>query len=116
MRKLKGVLYLATVAPCALFASGVLAQSAGAPASQAATTIEDIVVTAQKREQAVNTIPLAITAVSSQQLENRGIETVADLQKVAPGFSFADTGVNAPVYSLRGVGYFDYSLAAAPAV
>ena len=30
MRKLKGVLYLATVAPCALFASGVLAQSAGA--------------------------------------------------------------------------------------
>ncbi|MBD3837581.1 TonB-dependent receptor [Brevundimonas sp.] len=121
MRQLKGVLYLATAAPCALFASGVLAQttpasSATEPASQAATTIEDIVVTAQKREQAVNTIPLAITAVSSQQLENRGIETVADLQKVAPGFSFADTGVNAPVYSLRGVGYFDYSLAAAPAV
>jgi iron complex outermembrane recepter protein len=42
MRQLKGVLYLATVAPCALFASGVLAQttpSLAEPAPQVATTI-----------------------------------------------------------------------------
>src|SRR5690606_26100455 len=100
MRKLKGVLYLATVAPCALFASGVLAQSARAPASQAATTIEDVVVTAQAREQAGDARPVAGTAVSSQQLDHRAIESVGGLQEVAAGFSFGGTGVNGAVYSL----------------
>lgn len=120
MRNLKGLLYLVTVAPCALFASMGQAQTVtdgqDGIRGERATQVEDIVVTAQRREQAVNDIPLAITALTSEQMENRGLATVADLQKVAPGFSFADTGVNAPVYSLRGVGYFDYSLAAAPAV
>lgn len=121
MTKLRGVFNLATVSALALTASAGLVRaqtvtaSAPAPDSQA-TQIDDIVVTAQKREQAVNDIPLAITALSSEQLENRNIESAADLGRVVAGFTFADTGVNAPVYSLRGVGYFDYSLAAAPAV
>lgn len=121
MTKLRGVFNLATVSALALTASAGLAHAQTAPASPAApdsqaTQIDDIVVTAQKREQAVNDIPLAITALSSEQLENRNIESAADLGRVVAGFTFADTGVNAPVYSLRGVGYFDYSLAAAPAV
>lgn len=118
MKTYRGMLYLMTSAPCALWASGVLAQTAPAARAEdpSVFTVENIVVTAQRREQAVNDIPLAITAMSAQQLENRQINTVADLSRVVPGFNFADTGVNAPVYSLRGVGYFDYSLAAAPAV
>ncbi|MBU3993889.1 MAG: TonB-dependent receptor [Alphaproteobacteria bacterium] len=76
----------------------------------------DIIVTAQKREQSINDIPLSITALSADQLANRRIDSAADLTRSVAGFNFADTGVNAPVYSLRGVGYFDYSLAAAPAV
>src|SRR5690606_31864800 len=78
--------------------------------------MEEVIVTAQKREQSINDIPLAITALSGEQLRDRGIETAADLSRIVAGFTYADTGVNAPVYSLRGVGYFDYSLAAAPAV
>jgi iron complex outermembrane recepter protein len=121
MTKLRGVLNLATVSALALIASANLAhaQTAAAasdPQQEQASQIDDIVVTAQKREQAVNEIPLSITALSSEQLENRNIETASDLGRVVAGFTFADTGVNAPVYSLRGVGYFDYSLAAAPAV
>lgn len=118
MMKLRGVIYL-TVSALALGASGALAQTQPPqidPAESQTATVDDIVVTAQKREQAVNDIPLAITAISSEQLENRNIESAADLTRVVAGFTFADTGVNAPVYSLRGVGYFDYSLAAAPAV
>lgn len=78
--------------------------------------VQEIVVTAQKREQVLNDVPLSITALSSDQLASRGVENATDLARVVPGFTYADTGVNAPVYSLRGVGYFDFSISAAPAV
>ena len=113
IRQFRRVVYLLSAAPVALIASGAMAQES--PPDDSAV-LEEIVVTAQKREQALNDTPIAITAVSGDHLEATGVATTADLQRIAPGFTFADTGVNAPVYSMRGVGYFEYSLAAAPAV
>ena len=68
MIKLRGVLNLATVSALALIASANLAYAQTAPAApdpqeNQASQIDDIVVTAQKREQAVNEIPLSITAL-----------------------------------------------------
>src|SRR5690606_35838625 len=98
-----------------LCTTSVLAQSEP-PGAPSRGTLEEVVVTAQKREQSVNDIGMSVAAISASQLESRSIDSAADLARIVPGFSFADTGVNAPVYSLRGVGYFDYSLAASPAV
>jgi outer membrane receptor protein involved in Fe transport len=85
-----------------------------AQAQQAASSIEggvpEIIVTAQKREENVNTVPMSITAATGEQLRRAGVTEVRDLVKIAPGFSFADSYVGSPIYTLRGIGFSDISL------
>lgn len=76
----------------------------------------DIVVTANKREQAVNDVPLSISVATGDQLRERGVSSVADLAKIAPGFTYTESAFATPVYTLRGVGFYDTSLAAKPSV
>ena len=78
--------------------------------------IEEIVVTAQKRSQSVNDVPLSIAVASGEDLANRGITDPSDLGRIVPGFTAQPAATGIPVYTLRGVGYFDESLAASPAV
>src|SRR3546814_3403273 len=76
-----------------LFLSASLPAVAHAQASPAAAEatekaqrgIEDIVVTAQKRSENVQDIPLAITAVSGDMLQDRQVTSVDQLSSVAPG-------------------------------
>ena len=81
-----------------------------------AEALQEIIVTAQKREQSVNSIGMSITAVSGEQLTQLGVSNVADLTKLVPGFTYALTQAGTPVYSIRGVGFYETSLAATPAV
>ncbi|MDP1738043.1 MAG: TonB-dependent receptor [Caulobacter sp.] len=97
-----------------LIASGALAQSP--TSSDGATSLDEVVITAQKREQNVNDVGMSISAISGEALAARGITDVADLTKVVPGFTYTQTQFDMPVYSLRGVGYYESSLAANPAV
>lgn len=101
------------------FASVAFAQAAPSAAedsSESEIVVSEIVVTAQKREQVLNDVPMSITAISGSALVDRGITDIQSLVKVTPGLSYADSGYGTPVYSLRGVGYFDTSLGARPAV
>ncbi len=77
---------------------------------------EEVVVTAQKRKQSVYGVGMAITALSGAQLRQQGITTVAGLTKIDPSFVFANSAFGAPVYTIRGIGYNDFSLSAAPTV
>ena len=97
-----------------VLATPVAAQQA--PAQQETTVIGEIIVTAQKREQALNDVPMSITALSGEQLANRGVTDVQSLVKVTPGLSYVESGNGVPVYSLRGVGFFETSLGARPSV
>ena len=65
--------------------------SSFAQAQQAA--VEEIVVTARKREESLLEVPLAITAVNAAQIEKAGLTNLEDIQQIAPGFFFQD-GVN----------------------
>ena len=76
----------------------------------------DIVVTAQKREQSINKVPMSITALSGTALIERGVTETAQLTKVVPGFNFTETPYATPVYTIRGVGFQESSLAGSPAV
>ncbi|MPT46966.1 MAG: TonB-dependent receptor [Sphingobium sp.] len=76
----------------------------------------DIIVTAQKREQSLNDVPLSITAASGQKLQDQGITNVGDLVKIVPGFNYTESAYATPVYTLRGIGFYDTSLAAKPTV
>jgi iron complex outermembrane recepter protein len=87
-----------------------------ASVSQENDGIPDIVVTAQKRSQSVNSVGMSIAAVSGDELTERGITDVASLAKIVPGFTYAPSDSLSPVYTIRGIGFYESSLASAPAV
>jgi len=76
----------------------------------------EIIVTAQKRSERLSDVPMSISAASGDQLQQRGITSVADLGKVAPGFNYQPSDYGSPVYTIRGVGFKDISVAVAPTV
>jgi len=71
------------------------AQTAGA------TTIEELVVTAEKREQSLQDVPVAISAFTGKQRDLVGLNTVQDLTNFTPGFVYSSVNDRA---SVRGVG------------
>ncbi len=90
---LGGVAALALIAPSAI--SPVLAQSG--------IVSETIVVTAQKREESVLDVPLAITAVTGEFLDGTGITDLDDLSEFVPGFQVQLQAVNTPSFIIRGI-------------
>lgn len=78
--------------------------------------IEEVVVTAQKRAENINDVGMSINAFSGESLIQRGVADVSDLSKVVPGFVYTKGSYGAPVYTIRGVGFFDTTLGAAPTV
>jgi len=67
----------------ALGATQAVAQGTG-ETQATASMIEEVVVTAQKREQLLQDVPIAISAISSAQIESRGIDNLLDLKALAP--------------------------------
>jgi iron complex outermembrane receptor protein len=78
--------------------------------------LEEIIVTADKRSESINKVPLAITALSGNALQDQNIHSVEDLALVVPGLTYAASLLDTPVYSLRGVGFYETTLAAYPDV
>lgn len=92
------------------------AEAAAPVNDETARTLGTIVVTAQKREQSLNEVPMSITALSGDQLTARGVSDIESLVKFTPGLSYVESGASVPVYSLRGVGFFDTTLGSRPTV
>lgn len=100
---------LLTFTVCAVSISNVHAQSDK-------PLIEVIEVTAQKRTQSINEIPMSISAFNANQLEELGIEDSTDLANIVPGLNYSDTAFGPPVYTLRGVGFNESSAQATSTV
>jgi iron complex outermembrane recepter protein len=70
-----------------LFVGGsAAAQTAEPAAAEASSDIEGVVVTARRREELLQDVPLAITAFSGADLERNAITNLDDLPRVSPGF------------------------------
>jgi iron complex outermembrane receptor protein len=67
--------------------------------------LEEIVVTAQRREQRLQEVPIAVTALSGNVLQANRIENISDLTGVVPGLYTRNNagGLSAPAFTLRGV-------------
>ncbi|CAA0079777.1 Ferric-pseudobactin 358 receptor [Zhongshania aliphaticivorans] len=76
--------------------------------------LEEVVVTAQRREENLNDVPIAVTALNGEQLDILGVTDTRDLNIIVPGFSASEGGYGAPVYTLRGVGFPDSTYFASP--
>src|SRR5579875_1166223 len=64
---------------------------------------QEIVVTAEKRPEGLQNVPIAITAVSGQTLEKAGIVQVGDLTQLVPSLQFGTRSTNIFI-ALRGIG------------
>ena len=80
------------------------------------TTIEEIVVTAQKREESINEVGMSIQASTGEQLKDLGVTDAFDLYKVVAGFSSNVNYAGTAIYTIRGVGFQENSLATSPTV
>ncbi|TXS91895.1 TonB-dependent receptor plug domain-containing protein [Parahaliea maris] len=82
---------------------------ASAPATTLAQTapagamLEEVLVTAQRREQNLLDLPLSATALSGEALKNRGVTRIMDLQTATPSLSLTDTGPTLTA-NIRGIG------------
>jgi iron complex outermembrane receptor protein len=66
--------------------------------------IEEIVVTAQRREQSISQVPISIQAFDSKQLEIAGVQSTLDLVKLSPSISYrTEYSVNSGGFAIRGV-------------
>lgn len=111
--------WIPVLAPCAL---GVVVLSpATAPAAPAdadsqgltAARVAEIVVTAQKREEKLQSVPIAISAYTSNRRDLVGIDTVQDLAKFTPGLVYS---TSLDRIFIRGVGRQTNNLATQPGV
>jgi iron complex outermembrane receptor protein len=102
MRDLKKArFYLASAMTAVTF----LATPAFAEEQQGASSggVNEIVVTAQRREQSVLDVPLAIQASSADQLQSQGIKQITDLQFTTPGYNVSDSNGYTQIF-IRGIG------------
>ncbi len=88
------------IASWAMLAAPALA---GQVDSAATANPGDIVVTAQRREQRLLDVPLAVSAVSGEQLQDRGVQRLSDLQTSIPGLWIVETTTGSERLQLRGV-------------
>lgn len=111
------VLLAGTVIVAGMLGSSAFAQTAApVPASgeaagqadQNAVTnsgLQDIVVTAQRREERLRDVPVSITAMTGEKLQQSNVVRLTDLVTVVPNFTLSLAG-NAPTTNLRGFGTY----------
>lgn len=111
-----------TLCTSAFLCSPVMAQSMkdspapGESATEQTSGVEEIIVTAQKRSQALSDVGISVVAATGEQLATVGVTDVGDLAKIVPGFTAAESDQGIPVYTLRGVGFNSTQLSATPTV
>lgn len=67
-------------------------------------TYEEVIVTAQKREQRLIDVPVSISAISETALETMRIQGINDLAYIVPNLNIKDDAPNSRIISIRGVG------------
>ena len=95
---------LASVALCV--SVPVLAQTAEAPASEDALSQGDIIVTATQRAQSLSDVPIAVSAVTAESLQNSGATDLRQLNQLSPSLLVSSTSseAGAAVIRVRGIG------------
>ena len=89
---IKSVIMATVVAPSVL-----IAQDNDSP------MLEEIIVTAQKREQSLADVPISVAVIDEEHLKEQAIEKMADLQFSVPNFTMAESGIGTNVF-IRGIG------------
>jgi iron complex outermembrane receptor protein len=104
MKRSTGKLYSKTGLLLGGAASALLSGAATQTCAQT-TTLQEVIVTAQRREQRLQDVPISVSAITQKQLVANRIENVHDLTAIAPNLTVQESagGVNLPAFAMRGL-------------
>jgi iron complex outermembrane recepter protein len=92
------------VSKAALYALSLAVPAVVGAQSADTELLEEVMVTATRQEDTVNRVPLSITAVTQEHLDQQGIKTAADLVRTVPGLNVvANPGGAQQTFSIRGI-------------
>jgi len=75
------------------------AESQGKPAQ-----LDEVVVSARKREELITDIPVSVSSVSAGTMDRQGLRSVADIAKYVPGLNINSDSISRAFVSIRGIG------------
>ena len=98
--------------------NGQAATPVAVPTEQAQSDAigQDIIVTAQKRRESIQKVPIAVSAFSAKALDQYKIEGGAELERAVPNVNFSKNNFSGYNFSIRGVGTKAVSVSTDPAV
>lgn len=98
-------LSLATALAIALGAASPVSRAADAAPATSAPELTEVVITAQKRQQNEQDVPIAVMALSGQQLQDAGVTDIKNMQVLTPGVTVTSTtSENVTTARIRGIG------------
>jgi iron complex outermembrane receptor protein len=84
--------------------------SAGLVAGAHADAIEEVIVTAQKRAQSIQDVPVSVSAIKGDTLNNLKMDSASDISAQVPNLQVsAPYGDVQPIFSIRGISMVDYN-------
>jgi len=88
-----------------LITAAVIAASVGQfnATTAFAEGLEEVIVTAERRDRDIQDIPISMTAMSAEQLENKAVTRLDDLAYASPGLTITDAGLTQSI-NIRGIG------------
>src|ERR1700722_16154950 len=103
MLKVAAMRYPLNVGCALLLLSGMMDNPAkAAPASDTGGALEEIVVTAEKREETVDKVPISISVFNRDAMEQRNIQDIGDVAAISPGIDYQNTGTTTAI-AIRGI-------------
>jgi len=100
----------------ALFLStNIYAQQSGADDPES-RTLEEVIITAQKREQTLQEVPVTVSAFSGDFVEDAGVRDIRDIAGLTPNLSIKSRGETESTVFIRGIGSLAPGIGADPAV
>ena len=94
----------------AFAATGASAQDAAAPPVDDASVLDKVVVTAQGREQELKDVPIAVTVIDAEVIDQLAATNLGDLDGFIPGLEMSSSSITQPRYSIRGISTGDFGV------
>lgn len=103
MRKTVRILLLGGVGLTAIAGSAQAQVSPASPKESSSPDANEIIVTANRRAEAVQDVPAAVTAISQREIEARGIDSFEGFARSVPGLTMNQTTKNRAAFNIRGI-------------
>ncbi len=98
-----------------LISSALICSAAISAASAQEGGLDTIIVTAQKKQENIQQVPIAVSALSGEALANQQIDSILDMQSLAPGLQVSEAAGTARIF-IRGIGLVNFAPGGEPSV